>query len=232
MQIAEDFNLYVTDAAPWKVLSDDPERARKVCSAGLYATKVIAAILKPVLPGWAEKVERILGLEPPLDFQTGADPLTVGHEIAAYEALAEPLATKAVEAMIEASKESLAKATATTGYDVPALKPETKIEDFATLDLRVGKILACDPVEGSKKLLRFTVDLGPLGRRQVFAGIRQSYEDPQVLVGKHVAVHANLKPRKMKCGVSEGMVLAAGQGDDDCTVVELDPRSRPGEPIT
>jgi methionyl-tRNA synthetase len=232
MQIAEDFNLYLTDAAPWKVLADDPERARKVCSAGLYATKVIATILKPVLPGWAEKVERLLVLERPLDFQNGADPVVAGREIAKYEALAEPLATKAIEAMIEDSKESLAKATATSDYEVPALKPETKIDDFAALDLRVGKILSCDLVEGSKKLLRFTVDLGPLGRRQVFAGIRQSYADPQVLVGKHVAVHANLKPRKMKCGMSEGMVLAAGQGDDDCTVVEIDPRSRPGEPIT
>jgi len=232
MQIAEDFNLYLTEAAPWKILADDPERARQVCSAGLFATKVLAAILKPVLPGWAEKVERLLRLERPLDFRNGADPLAAGGEIAAYEPLAEPLSAKAIEAMIEASKESLSKATTKTDYDVPALKPETKIEDFAALDLRVGKILSCDLVEGSKKLLRFTVDLGPLGRRQIFAGIRLSYADPQVLVGKHVAVHANLKPRKMKCGVSEGMVLAAGQGDDDCTVVEIDPRSRPGEPIT
>ena len=91
---------------------------------------------------------------------------------------------------------------------------------------------ACEVVEGSKKLLRFTVDLGPLGKRSILSGIKPSYPDPAQLVGKRVAVFANLAPRKMRFGMSEGMVLASGSADDDCTVVELSDSAKPGEKIT
>ena len=96
------------------------------------------------------------------------------------------------------------------------------IEDFARLDLRIGKVLACSPVEGSDKLLRFQLDAGALGERQIFSGIRAGYPDPQSLVGRQVVFIANLAPRKMRFGVSEGMILSAG-GDDGLFLLDVDP---------
>ena len=99
------------------------------------------------------------------------------------------------------------------------------------VDLRVGKVVSCVKVKGSDKLLQLVVDLGPLGSRTIFSGIALSYS-PEQLIGKHVVVFANLKPRKMRFGLSEGMILAAGASDDAVTVLELDGRSRPGERIS
>ena len=202
----------------------------------MVACQVIAAILKPVLPAWGEKVERMLKLEAPLDFVNAATPPPADVVLGEYETLAEPLDEKLLDAIIEASKESLgageeAEADELPAYDyeVPDLEPEVMIDAFATIDLRVATVLACEAVEGARKLLRLELDLGPLGRRQVFSGIASSY-DPDELVGKRVAVVANLKPRKMRFGLSEEMVLAAGNGE--ITVVELDPRARNGERIT
>lgn len=238
IEIAEDFNQYLTEAAPWKLAADDPERARSVCTAGIFASQVIAAIFAPVLPQWAAKVERMLGLPAPLSFDNGGDALPAGHAIKEYETLAERIDPKAVEAIVEASRDTMGDpgaagggATA-PGYEVPALAAEVAIDAFSPLDLRVGKVAACEPVEGAKKLLRLTVDLGPLGTRNIFSGIARSYA-PEALVGKHVVVFANLAPRKMRFGVSEGMVLASGDSDDAVTVLELDPvRAKPGERIT
>jgi methionyl-tRNA synthetase len=239
LEIAEEFNVYVADRAPWKMVAEDPERARQVVSAGLWASQVVATILKPVLPGWAETVERFLKLSAPLRFANGADPLPAGHRIGPYENLAQPLDIVRMEALIEASKENLmstpspapgAGATPAAGSAAEPLAAETTIDDFARIDLRVGRVSDCSRVEGADKLLRLTVDLGPLGQRTIFSGIAKSYA-PERLVGKHVAVYANLKPRKMRFGLSEGMILAAGAGDDQVVVVELDPRSKPGDRI-
>jgi methionyl-tRNA synthetase len=250
MEVAEDANLYVTEAAPWKLAADDPERARAVCSVGIWASQVVAAILKPVLPAWAEKVERFLRTPAPLDFRNGADPLPAGHAIGEYETLAERIDPKVVEAIVEASKDSLpgttpavAGAPATTPAPAPSRAPasmlavdpvaaQVGIEAFNPVDLRVAKVLACERVEGASKLLRLTLSLGSLGERQVLSGIAKSYA-PEKLVGKHVVVFANLAPRTMKFGTSEGMILAAGTSDDAVTVLELDPAtSRPGERVS
>ena len=228
MEVAEDFNLYLTEKEPWKLAKSDPEAARAICSAGVYASQVVAAILQPAVPAWGEKVQRFLKLPGALTFATAAEPLPAGHVIGEYETLAEPIDPTKIEAIVEASKETIG---ASFDYDVPELAGEAKIDQFDPVDLRVGKVVACDNVEGSKKLLRLTVDLGPLGTRTIFSGIRLSY-DAEALVGKHVVVFANLKPRKMRFGVSEGMVLSAGEADDACTVLELDPRSKPGEKIS
>jgi methionyl-tRNA synthetase len=115
---------------------------------------------------------------------------------------------------------------------VPPLAETVSLGAFSPIDLRVGRVAACEAVEGAKKLLRLTIDLGPLGTRNVFSGIAASYE-PAALVGKHVVVFANLESRKMRFGISEGMVLASGESDDAVTVLELDrTRSRPGEKIS
>ena len=239
MEIAEDFNLYVTDAAPWK--EKDPERARDVCTAGVFASQVIAAIMAPVLPNWAAAVERMLRIPEKLDFRTGAIWFPAGWEIGPYETLAERVDGKKVDAIIEASKDTMGgepggepgdAPTATHDYEVPALSDEVGIGSFEPIDLRVGRVAACNKVEGAKKLLQLTVDLGPLGTRNVFSGIARSYE-PEQLEGKLVAVFANLAPRKMRFGVSEGMILASGESDDAVTVLELDPsKARPGDRIT
>jgi len=245
MEVAEDFNQYLTVGEPWKLAKTDPERARAICSAGVFASQVVAALLKPILPGWAEKVERFLKLPAPLDFDNGARPLPGGHAVGEYETLAEPMKKDAIEAVIEASKATMGgsegegegeaaegAAGEATDYEVPALESEIAFDQFTPVDLRVGRVLACEKLEGSKKLLRFTVDLGPLGQRTIFSGIARSFA-PETLVGTHVMVVANLAPRTMKFGTSEGMILVAGDDDPGLTMPLLDPAtSRPGERIT
>lgn len=248
MEVAEDFNLYLTEGAPWKLAKSEPERARAICSAGVYATQVVAALLKPVMPGWAAKVERFLRLPAPLSFESG-EPLPHGHAIGEYEMLAEKVKPEAIAAILEASKETMGGGAADEGgeadaggagsaaeqaedYEVPQLAETITFDQFTPLDLRVAKVLQCEKVEGSKKLLRFTLDLGPLGQRTVFSGIARSFTEPAALVGTHVMLVANLAPRKMPFGVSEGMVLVAGD-DPTLTLPLLDPKtSRPGERIT
>ena len=238
MEIADDLNVYMTEAAPWKLTKSDPERARAVNAAAVYACKLIAAILKPVIPSWAEKMERMLKLEAPMTFANAADPIPPETVLGAYETLAERVQTKTLDAIIEAGRQQAAAESAedpaatSHDYEVEALSDEVGIEAFGPVDLRVGSVLECTGVKGARKLLQLTVDLGPLGKRTIFSGIAKSYPDPAALVGKRVAVFANLKPRTMKFGVSEGMILAAGASDDAVTVVELDPRARPGERIT
>jgi methionyl-tRNA synthetase len=229
MQVAEDFNLYLTEQAPWKLPADQADRARQVCSAGVYATQVIAAILAPVLPAWAAKVQRMLKLPAALDFANGGAPLPAGHAIGEYETLAENIDPAKVAAIIEASKETTP--VTEPAYTVDPLAAETTIDDFAKIDLRVAKVLSCTKVEGADKLLQLTLDVGPLGQRNVFSGIAKSYA-PEQLVGKHVVLFANLKPRKMRFGMSEGMILASGASDDAVTVLELDAKSRPGERVS
>lgn len=238
MEIAEAANGYLTEQEPWKLAKSDPERARAVLSVGIHASKLVAAILRPVIPGWGDKLQRIFRLDSPVDFDNARARLPSGHALGDYEALAERIDPKVVEAILEASKEDL-KATdaAAFDYEVPELEDQVKIDAFTPLDLRVGKVLTVAEVEGSDKLLQFSVDLGPLGTRNIFSGIKPSYGAGEggygELVGTHVVVLANLKPRKMRFGLSEGMILASGSADDDCTLLQLDPeRSKPGERIT
>jgi methionyl-tRNA synthetase len=234
MEVAEDFNLYLTEKEPWKLAKTDPDTARAICSAGVYASQVVAAILAPVLPAWATKVATMLRRDS-LRFGDAGEPLPAGHAIGEYITLAEPIDAKKIDAIIEASRSSLGPAEPDTApahdYEVPALTDEASIDQFSPVDLRVGKVVACAPIEGAKKLLQLTVDLGPLGQRNIFSGIARSYA-PEQLVGKVVAVFANLAPRKMRFGTSEGMILAAGADDDAITILELDSRARPGDRIT
>jgi methionyl-tRNA synthetase len=240
IETVEACDVYINENAPWKAVKTDPERARSVLTVGVQITKLVAAALKPVLPLWAAKVERMLKLEHPLDFQNAAEPLPAGLQLGEYETLAERLTVKQFEALIEASKEDVAAHHAlgtepdegpSFDYEVPPLAAVATIDALDQVDLRVGKIVACEGVPKADKLLQLTVDLGPLGQRNVFSGIAKSYA-PEQLLGKHVVVFANLAPRKMRFGISEGMIMAAGASDDGVTVLELDPRSRPGDKIS
>jgi methionyl-tRNA synthetase len=240
IEMAEACDVYINANEPWKVVKHDPERARAVLTVGATVTKLVAAAFKPVLPLWAAKVERMLKLEHPLNFENAAEPLPVGLALGEYETLAERLTIKQFDALIEASKEDVAADRALGSdpdegpkfdYEVAPLAAEVGIDALESIDLRVAKIVAAEAVPKADKLLRLTLDLGPLGQRNVFSGIAKSYA-PETLLGKHVVVFANLAPRKMRFGVSEGMIMAAGGSDDAVTVLELDPRSRPGDKIS
>jgi methionyl-tRNA synthetase len=243
MEMVWDCDSYINEQAPWKLAKQDPERARNILTVGVEISKLVAAVLKPVIPAWGEKMERMLRLQQPLDFRNAAEPLPANLELAPYETLAERIEKKTLDALIEASKEDVAadqaigaapELAASPAYEVEPLAEQVGIEALAKVDLRVGKIVACERVAKADKLLQLTVDLGPLGQRNVFSGIAKSYA-PEQLLGKHVVVFANLAPRKMRFGISEGMIMAAGgvgNRDDAVTVLELDPRSQPGDKIS
>ncbi|HEX3895455.1 MAG TPA: methionine--tRNA ligase subunit beta [Rudaea sp.] len=141
--------------------------------------------------------------------------------------------------MIENSKESLqltppaaAAKTAPVATAAPASTTSTiSIDDFAKLDLRIGKVLQCGFVDGSDKLLRFELDAGDLGKRQIFSGIRAAYQEPEKLVGRNVVFIANLAPRKMRFGISEGMILSAGSGGDQLFLLDVDDGANAGMPV-
>ncbi|KFN41156.1 methionine--tRNA ligase [Arenimonas oryziterrae] len=239
MTLADEANRYIDEKKPWVIAKQEGADAelQAVCSQGLNLFRVLAAGLKPVLPTLCARAEAFLNA-PVAHWDDVAQPLTA-HVIAPYEPLLTRIDPQQIEAMIDASKETLKPADAAVGATpvattagVPAAVA-TKvaptgtagavigIDDFAKLDLRVGKVLECAFVEGSDKLLRFRLDAGDLGERQIFSGIRAGYPEPEKLLGRHVVFIANLAPRKMRFGVSEGMILSAG-GDDGLFLLDVD----------
>ncbi|MBA2964717.1 MULTISPECIES: methionine--tRNA ligase [Ramlibacter] len=226
MAYADAVNERFDGAAPWKLVKEGkPEEAALVCSECLEAFKVMTACLKPVLPLLAEQAEAFLRCAP-LDWSNAATPLGAGHVVGQYQHLMQRVDAKQLDALFEVPAEAAAAAAqpavqpaaaaAAGGDGLPggeALAPEITIDDFAKIDLRIAKIVQCEPVEGSKKLLRLTLDAGEGRQRTVFSGIASAYR-PEQLVGKLTVLVANLAPRKMKFGLSEGMVLAASHGDE------------------
>jgi methionyl-tRNA synthetase len=207
MAFADEVNLRFDSAAPWKLVKEGKgDEAAVVCSECLEAFKVLTACLKPVLPQLAAQAEAFLNCAP-LDWANAATPLGEGHQIGGYKHLMHRVDMKQVDALFEPP----AEARVVPGGE--ELAPEIKIEDFAKVDLRIAKIVDCKPVDGSTKLLQLTLDAGEGRMRNVFSGIASAYK-PEELVGKLTVLVANLAPRKMKFGVSEGMVLAASHTDD------------------
>jgi methionyl-tRNA synthetase len=223
-----------------------------VLTLALNYFRLLTIWLAPVVPATAARAFEFLD-DMPADFEAALRPL-LGHAIKPFKALVTRIDPKNIEAMIETSKESLqpsvaapssphpshlpqaggggkhAQAVASMNSESPS--PETiSIDDFAKLDLRVGKVLACEAVEGSDKLLRFELDAGDLGKRQIFSGIKAAYSDPAKLVGRNVVFIANLAPRKMRFGLSEGMILSAGTGGADLFLLDADPGAVPGAPV-
>jgi methionyl-tRNA synthetase len=228
LAISDIANNYVQKTEPWALMKSDPEAARNCLTFAVNCIKIITVLLKPVLPSYCRKVEEILGVGELKWDHARFDMENV--RIGTFEKLLDRLEPGSFEKLIEASRESLQAAEAPRPPQVPEFKEEVTIEDFARLDLRAGLIMAAETVEGSDKLLKLTVDLGR-ETRTVFAGIKGSYE-PEDLVGKTVAVIANLKPRKMRFGVSQGMVLAAVGKDGKVTVCEFAGDVPPGTPIS
>ena len=227
--LADLCNKYVEDNQPWSLVKTDPERARAVLTTVLNASRILAIYIKPVLPAFAEKMERFLNI-PPLTFADAATVLE-DHTINAYERLIERIEKEKVDAMIEDSKPQTAAPVAEPvkpTLDEP-LAEECTIDDFMKVDLRVAKVLKASAVEGADKLLSLELDLGGI-TRHVFAGIAKAYK-PEDLVGRQVVCVANLKPRKMKFGLSEGMVCASGPGGSDVFLISPDTGAKPGQRI-
>ncbi len=226
VEVANLGNKLFQDGAPWKTVKDDVETARHLVTLSLNLARSAAVIVAPVVPEFAKTVYRVCGLgEAPTSFAEATLFDLVEGGIGTPERLVDRMAKKDLEALIEASKE----VTGPKPLD-PPLGDEIVIDEFLKSDLRVGLIKDAGEVEGAKKLLRLTVDVGEGKDRNIFAGIREAY-DPKDLVGKKVVVVANLKPRKMRFGVSEGMVLAAGPGGKDIQVVQVPDDAVPGPQV-
>ncbi|WP_219593860.1 methionine--tRNA ligase [Aeromonas salmonicida] len=228
MALADKANRYVDEKAPWVLAKQEGADAelQAVCSVGINLFRVLMAYLKPVMPLLAERAEAFLGKT--LSWDGVAQPLT-NHQLTPFKALFSRIEPAKIEAMIEASKEDLAKEQAPkiTGplADDP-ISPTISYEDFAKLDLRVALIKKAEAVPDADKLLKLQLDLGG-ETRQVFAGIKSAY-NPEDLEGKLTVMVANLAPRKMRFGMSEGMVLAAGPGGKDLWILEPQEGAQPG----
>jgi len=230
MALADAANEFIAEQAPWALAKQagNEQRVLDVCSLGLNCFRALIMFLKPVLPNLAKASEAFLNCT--LDW---SQPIAYlgEHEINAFKPLMTRIDSKKIDAMIEASKVESPAPEAQTESDNAWLAKEpiaAEIEypDFAKLDLRVVRIANAEHVEGADKLLQLTLDLGS-ETRNVFAGIKSAYK-PEDLIGKHTVMVANLKPRKMKFGLSEGMVLAAGPGGKDLFILEPDSGAEPG----
>ena len=213
MALADLANRYVDEQAPWVVAKEEGRDAdlQAICSMGINLFRVLMTYLKPVLPSLTERAEAFLNAE--LSWDAIPQPL-LGHQVNAFKALFNRIDLDKVSEMVNASKEDMAAAKPVTGplADDPIQETIT-FDDFAKVDMRIALIKSADFVEGSDKLLKLLLDLGGESR-QIFSGIRSAYPDPKALEGRLTIMVANLAPRKMRFGVSEGMVMAAGPGGE------------------
>ena len=227
MALADKANKYIDDKAPWVSVKDEnlQQQTHDVCSMGINLFRILMVYLKPVLPGMANEVESFLNAELTWD---SIDSALTDHEINKFKALMQRVEMDKVEKMVEDSKESLAaaKPVATGPLADDPIADEIEFDDFAKVDLRIAKIIKAEHVEGAEKLLKFQLDLGG-ETRQIFSGIKAAYS-PEDLEGKLTVVVANLKPRKMRFGMSEGMILAAGPGGKDLWILEPHEGAQPG----
>ncbi len=224
MALADAANVVVNDRKPWELAKQEGKETElhAACSEAIEAFRLLTLYLKPVLPKVAEAVESFLGIAP-LAWSDVAKPLPAGHVINAYSHLMTRIDPKQIAALIDANKESLApvpeaapqkhaekqeKAAEAAKAAAEVGGPHITIDDFMKVDLRAAKIVDAGHVEGAEKLIRLSLDIGEEKPRQVFAGIKSAY-DPAQLIGRMTVMVANLAPRKMKFGMSEGMILAA-----------------------
>jgi len=213
--IAEVANKYLQDAEPFKLVGAEPEKARAILSSALAFVKSLAILIGPVLPQLKERTEKMFGAPAPWRF-ADADFALPPSQLTPFDRLVDRVDPAVVAAMIEDTRAQFAPPPG-PGDRVTPFKEIIEIDDFGKLDLRVATVLTAVKVEGSDKLLQVTVDLGR-EQRNIFAGLAQ-HIDPATLVGRQVVVLANLKPRKMRFGVSEGMILAAEDVDGKLSVL-------------
>ncbi|MBD3821518.1 MAG: methionine--tRNA ligase [Thiotrichales bacterium] len=231
MALADRANEYIDETAPWVLAKQEGKEAElhESVSVGINLFRVLLTYLAPVLPETAEKALGFLQLNT-LDWNAIESPL-IGHTIQKFQPLMTRVEMDAVEKMIDDSKQNMPAAQAqaapaTVNSDIDPIAPEITFDDFAKLDFRIAKIVNAEAVPEADKLLKLTLDIG-LEQRQVFAGIKSAYQ-PEELVGKLTVMVANLAPRKMRFGMSEGMVLAAGPGGKDLFILNPDEGAQPG----
>nr|VFK52680.1 MAG: methionyl-tRNA synthetase [Candidatus Kentron sp. TUN]VFK53231.1 MAG: methionyl-tRNA synthetase [Candidatus Kentron sp. TUN] len=239
MALADRANQYIDERKPWILAKDVGKEAelQSVCTMGLNLFRVLMTYIKPILPVTAKKVEVFLRV-PVLDWEGRKKPLS-GQTINPFSPLMQRMEKSAVTAMVDASREELQPKETTsvvskTASDKARFEPigeKITIEDFAKVDLRVARIVSADPVVDADKLLRLVLDVGgesqKINQITVFSGIKSAYA-PKDLVGRLTVVVANLAPRKMRFGLSEGMVLAAGPGGKDLWLLDVDSGAKPG----
>ncbi len=222
MALADVANQYIDEQKPWVVVKERgrEEEVRAVCSQGINLFRVLVTYIKPVLPHLAKKTEQFLACGD-LDWEAIQKPL-VAHRILPFKPLLHRVEEHAVNALMEEEKTPVTK----SDKGKPSTDKTISIEDFSKLDLRIARIIKATPVEGADKLLQLTLDLGE-ETRNVFAGIKSAYS-PEQLEGRLTVMVANLAPRKMRFGVSEGMILAAGPGGEELFLLSPDEGARPG----
>jgi len=240
MVLADRANQYIEAREPWKLRKDESrqDELRDICSVGLNLFRQIVVYLAPVLPRLAEQAGELLG-QPVSSWADAGQPLT-GTPVGKFKHMMQRVDPRKVEAMIEESKDNTAADDAAAsdaasefndGPEALEKEPLTEehctIDDFMKVDMRVARVIEANHVEGADKLLQLTLSLGGEERRNVFAGIKSVYA-PEELVGRLVVCCANLKPRKMRFGVSEGMVLACGPGGKDIFLLNPDTGAMPG----
>ena len=244
LELADRANPFVENAQPW-VLRKDPEKAdelQNVCTIALNLFRQLVVYLAPVIPELAEKAGDLLN--DPIDSWEQAKTPLLGTEVNKFKHLMKRIEQKDIDAMVEESKEEAAQAEAAAAataiadkyndsgaaLEAEPLAEECTIEDFMKVDLRVARVVNAEHVEEARKLLKLTLGLGGGVHRQVFAGIKGAYE-PENLIGRKVVMVANLKPRKMKFGLSEGMVCASGPGGQEVYLLSPDDGSVPGQRV-
>lgn len=227
MALADRANQYIDAQKPWQLAKESgrDQALQDVCSVGINLFRVLVVYLKPVLPRMAEAAEQFLGI-PPQAWGDQSQPL-LNHIIKPYVALMTRVEPTKIAAIVAASKETIALAKEPPKAELDeAIKTQISYEDFSKIDLRVGRIVSVHDIEGADKLYRLSVDLGS-ETRQILAGIKEAYRRED-LEGQFVVVVANLAPRKMRFGTSEGMVLAAGPGGKDIWLVKPEVNTKPG----
>ena len=243
MSLADEANRYIDEKKPWVLAKDESktEELHAVCTQAINLFRVLAIALKPVLVNMSIAIEAFLNS--PIHQWSDADTPLLDSTISSYHPLFTRLDIKTIDAMTTASKDDLKATSQTTQRAAGSASKQQAttsteraesyigIEDFAKLDLRIGRVLNCEFVEGSDKLLRFELDAGELGKRQIFSGIRSSYADPEKLIGRNVVFIANLAPRKMRFGMSEGMILSAGFDGGALALLDADQGAGPGMPV-
>jgi len=232
MAVANIANQYVDQEKPWELAKDSSQtkRLHHVCSVGINLFRYLAIVLAPILPETADRARRFLNEPKPYSWKDAETVLPGGHTINSYTHLMTRIDPKQIAALVAANKENL-MTTAPSPQPTPATAGvgagQISIDDFAKVDLRIAKIAKAEHVEGAEKLLKLSLDLGALGTRTVFAGIKSAY-DPAKLEGRLTVMVANLAPRKMKFGLSEGMVLAASGDPPGLYLLSPDSGAQPG----
>jgi methionyl-tRNA synthetase len=258
MRLVDDVNAWIDGAKPWELARDtaNDSKLHEVCSQTINVFRLLTVLVKPVLPKLAERVEAFLRTEK-LDWRSIDSLLAAGHQIQPYTHLMTRVDPKQIQALVAANAETLQptadankqgktrqSAASSPKQEKPVdlnaqMQPKDdqkqpsadastiSIDDFSKIDLRIARIANAEHVEGADKLLKLTLDVGPLGTRQVFAGIKSAY-DPEKLKGRLTVMVANLAPRKMKFGMSEGMVLAASGDSPGLFILSPDAGAEPG----